>query len=66
MVNLGKDNVAIYGAPTFPNGGNGPGFPYGGRPWPVDLGNVAIENELEKHSSHNQELELLPGIFRGQ
>ena len=66
MVNPGKDNVAIYGASTFPNEGNGPGFPSGGRPFPVYSGNVAIENEPKNHSSHNQELELLTGIFRGQ
>jgi len=32
MVNPGKDSVAIYGEPVFPKGGNGPGFPSGGRP----------------------------------
>ena len=32
MVNPGKDSVAIYGALAFPKGGNGPGFPSGGRP----------------------------------
>lgn len=32
MVNPINDNVAIYGAPAFPKGGNGPGFPSGGRP----------------------------------
>ena len=51
MVNPGKDNVAIYEAPTFPNGGSGLGFPSGGRPWPVDWGNVAIENKKEPYSS---------------
>jgi len=66
MVNPGKDNVAIYGALTFLNEGNGLGFPSGGKPWTVDSGNVAIKNEPEKHSYHNQECELLPGIFRGQ
>jgi len=66
MVNLGKDNVAIYRALSFPKEGNGPGLPSGGRPWPVDLGNVAIGNEPKKHSYLSQELELLPGIFCGQ
>lgn len=65
-VKPGKDNVAIYGAPAFPEGGNGPGFPPGGRPWPVDSGKVSIGNEPKKHSYYNQELELLPKIFRGQ
>jgi len=32
MVNPRKDNIAIYGAPTFPKEGKGPGFPSGGRP----------------------------------
>ena len=66
MVNPGKDNVAMYEAPAFPKEGNGPGFPSRGRPWPIDSRNVAIENEPKKHSYHNQELELLPGIFHGQ
>ena len=48
MVNPGKDNVSMYGARTFPKEGNGPGFPSGERPWPVDSGNVAIKNEPEK------------------
>lgn len=48
MVNPGKDNVAIYEAPTFPKEGNGPGFPSGGRPWPVDSGTLSIGNEPEK------------------
>lgn len=48
MVNPGKDNVAIYGAPTFPKCRNGPGFPFGGRPGPVDSGDVAIGNDPEK------------------
>ena len=56
MVNPGKDNVAIYGAPAFPTEGNGPGVPSGGRPWPVDSGTVAIRNEPEKHSNCNEEL----------
>jgi len=47
MVNPGKDNVAIYGAPAFPKEGNELGLPSGGKPWPVDSGNVAIENEPE-------------------
>ena len=51
MVNLGKDKVAIYGAPTFPKEGNGLGFPSGGTPWPVDSGKVAIENEKEPYSN---------------
>jgi len=51
IVNPGKDKVAIYGALTFLNEGNGPGFPYGGKPWLVDSGNVAIENEKEPYSS---------------
>ncbi len=50
MANLGKDNVAMYGALIFPKARNEPGFPSRGRPWPVDSGNVAIGNELEKHS----------------
>jgi len=29
MVNPGKDSVAIYRAPTFPNEGNGPDFHLG-------------------------------------
>ena len=56
MVNPGKDSVAIYGAPTFPKEGNRPGFPSGGRPWPVDSGNVAIVNEPEKQSNCNEEI----------
>lgn len=51
MVNRGKANVAIYGASTFANEGNRPGFPFGGKPWLVDSGNVAIENEKEPYSS---------------
>jgi len=27
MVNLGRDSVAIYGAPIFSKEGKGPGFP---------------------------------------
>jgi len=51
MVNPGKDKVAIYGAPpTFPKEGNGLGFPFGGTPWPVDSGKVAIENETKSYS----------------
>jgi len=41
MVNPGKDNIAMYGALTFPKGRNEPGFPSGGRPWLVDSGNVS-------------------------
>ena len=33
MVNPCKDNVPRYGALAFPKGGNGPGFPSGGKPW---------------------------------
>jgi len=51
MVNPGKDNVSIYGAPTFPNEGNGPGFPSGGKPWLVDSANVAIKNDRGPYSS---------------
>jgi len=65
MFNADKDNVSMYGAPTFPNEGNGPGFPSRRRPWPIDLGDVAIENELKNHLYCNQELKPLPGIFRG-
>ena len=32
VVNPSKDSFAIYGASIFPKGGNGPGFPSGGRP----------------------------------
>ena len=42
MVNPGRDNVAIYGALTFPNDGKGPGFPSEGIPWLMEFGNVAI------------------------
>ena len=42
MVNPGRDNVAIYRAPTFPNEGKGPGFPFEGIPWLVKSGNVSI------------------------
>jgi len=48
MVNPSKDNVSIYEAPTFPNEGNRLGFPYGGKPWLVNSGNVSIENKPEK------------------
>ena len=65
MVNPGKGNVAVYGAQAFPNEGNGPGLPSKGKRWPVDSENFSIKNEPERHSSHNQELELLPGIFCG-
>ena len=42
MVNPGRDNVAIYGAPTSLNEGKGPGFPSDGIPWLVNSGNVSI------------------------
>lgn len=55
MVNPGKDNVAIYGAPAFPNGGNEPGVPSGRRPWLVGSSKFSIQNEPEKHLHYNQE-----------
>lgn len=57
MINPGKVNVSIYGAPTFPRG-NEPRFPSRGRPWLVDMGNVAITDNLKIHLQYNQELYL--------
>jgi len=47
MVNLGKDKVAMYEAPTFPKGGNRPGFPSRERPWLLDSEDIAIRNKPE-------------------
>jgi len=50
-VNPGRDNVAIYGAPTFPMGGKRQGFPSGRELGLVNPRKVAIENEKETDAS---------------